>query len=483
MRGMQQDIYIRSVPDVPQTEADNNAIREFWKAISRYRASENGGDRLKVHLVLRNQAMVNALRRLPLEEVLARNVELYAYTVEDLWSMEVLGVRLGQPSLLEREPIAADSDSVIHLVIFGASAQAESLALHTALVSHYPNYCRDHRLRTRITWVSDKMEDFSRFRQQYSRLLENSFVRDVYLADEDVRTGTRVPKYINEREDFVDVEWEFVQGRSYDGALRYKLAKWDQDGNRQLTVALCYDDDARNENESLGLPLGRGSQSVVLVCTADDAALGLLKHSGEFANMITIGCRDFIFPDLGEFIRMGQYVNYAYCKMRQTTVLEQENGAAEMAVAIEVADKDQVIRAWNKSMLSTSKIWSNIYNAFTVNGKLRSLGIPLESLDRLFALTDRAVEMMAEVEHNRWSVEELILGYEPTSDKEHEDILSDFSRKNHYKGVFKHDDLRSYSSLGIDDTGLPVTRYDVGLVRSLPLIAHAAYIQNKRQDG
>ena len=81
--------------------------------------------------------------------------------------------------------------------------------------------------------------------------------------------------------------------------------------------------------------------------------------------------------------------------------------------------------------------------------------------------------MLAEVEHNRWSVEELVLGYRPATEEEHAEIMKDISLRSKFKTEFVHDDLRSYRELGVDETGLSVVRYDVGLVRTLPLLAYS----------
>ena len=79
---------------------------------------------------------------------------------------------------------------------------------------------------------------------------------------------------------------------------------------------------------------------------------------------------------------------------------------------------------------------------------------------------------MAEVEHNRWNVEELVLGYRPTTDEEHEQIRQDISLRSVFKQQWAHDDLRSFREIGNDETGQNVFRYDIALTRSLPLIAY-----------
>ena len=67
--------------------SDNNAIKEFESLAEGYCADVNGGNRLRIHLILRNQFLVNALRCISLEEKLAENIELYTYTLEDINSL------------------------------------------------------------------------------------------------------------------------------------------------------------------------------------------------------------------------------------------------------------------------------------------------------------------------------------------------------------------------------------------------------------
>ena len=470
------DIYIYSEQNADISVADNIVIKEYQKVANEYRSIENNGNKLRVHLILRSQALVNVLRRLPLEKSVAENIELYAYTIEDLWSMNILGVRFGSNSFINRTSIRPESNERVHLVLFGASALAESLVINSALTLHFPNYCRDNTLRTRITWVSDDINDFNRFKQQYHNLLENSYRRNIIVNGNDVSVNTFAPKYSNERLDFVDIEWEFVECQSYSDIMSYKLNKWSQDEEQQLTIALCYDDEERNLNESLSISIRKDNSIPILIKVKDDTSIQLIKQSNSYKQLVPIGMRDTIHKDMTDFIRMGQYINYAYCKMRDITSEEKKLGATEMLVATDIPSEEDLQKLWNNPKLTTAKRWSNIYNAFALTTKLRSLGYSNEDREKLYAINDKDVDIMAEVEHNRWSVEELILGYVPTSMEEHKEIIADNKKREQYKAEFKHDDLRNYSELGVDNTGLRVARYDIGLTRTLPLIAYANYI-------
>lgn len=97
--------------------------------------------------------------------------------------------------------------------------------------------------------------------------------------------------------------------------------------------------------------------------------------------------------------------------------------------------------------------------------KLRSLGFGVAPPERL---TAAQVELMAEVEHNRWNMEKLLLGYrKPTSEEEilcrDDDVCKEYKTKR-----FIHVDIRPYCELGEGTKG-----YDRCISECLPLIVRS----------
>ena len=74
------------------------------------------------------------------------------------------------------------------------------------------------------------------------------------------------------------------------------------------------------------------------------------------------------------------------------------------------------------------------------------------------------------MEHTRWSVEELLLGYRPVSDEEQRAVEADINVKKKLREQKVHYDLRSYDDLRVDATGKNVNVYDKALVQGIPLI-------------
>ena len=62
---------------------------------------------------------------------------------------------------LDREPITWESDRYVHFVIIGMSRMGVALGVEAAHLLHFPNFCRDKRLKSRITFIdadADKEE-------------------------------------------------------------------------------------------------------------------------------------------------------------------------------------------------------------------------------------------------------------------------------------------------------------------------------------
>jgi hypothetical protein len=407
------------------------------------------------------------------------NIELYAYSFSDLSAINLLGVLPDGKHSLDFEPIMAADDKTVHLVLTGCNSYTESIAIHAALVAHYPNYSRDNSLCTRITMVSGSMDDFYGFRLRYRNLLRHSYCREVKVSNNDIESNTLAPEYANTRRDFVDLEWEFVACAQSSNVINYKFEKWANDESQLTTFVFCDHEDNINLTNAINLSnSAKGKKFQVFIKSESCAALSLLQQSGRFKEIATFGNARADFDCFSSLIRMAQLVNFSYNNMKESTDDEIEKGQTPILVATDIPDDEVVNRLWNRNdkvgnpVLNTQKRWSNIYTAYSIPTKLRSIGIDVEGKE-VYAISDKDVEVLAEAEHNRWSVEELTLGFEPTTDLEHNEILTDISKRQYYKNLGRHDDLRNFKDLGADESGKSVVRYDEAIVRCMSLIAYS----------
>jgi hypothetical protein len=481
---MENDVVIWAEGNCP-SEADDKAISQIDVVADGYSATDHDGERLRIHIVLNSQSVVDALRRASLEGWMKDHIELYAYSYSDLSAINLLGVLPNGKCRLDFKGIKVTDDKTVHLVLTGCNSYTESIAVHAALVAHYPNYCRDNALCTRITMVAASIDDFSSFRLRYRNLLRHSYCREVKISNNNVESNTFAPKYANTRRDFVDIEWEFVACTQTNNVINYKFEKWANDKAQLTTFVFCDQEDSKNLTKAINLTNSvKGDDYQIFIKSESRAALSLLQQSGRYENIEIFGSTHSDFGGFSSLIKMAQLVNFSYNNMKESTEDEIVKGQTPMVIATDISDDKSLNRLWNRNdkfgnpELNTQKRWSNIYTAYSIPTKLRSIGIDSECKE-LYAISDKDVNVLAEVEHNRWSVEELILDFEPTSNQEHDEILANVSKRRYYKRLGKHDDLRNFKDLGVDESGKSVVRYDVAIVRCIPLIV---YSYNHRRE-
>lgn len=418
---------------------DNKAVALLEPLTAAYDPSAHDGRRLTLHLLLATGTALHMLQTTDLCSAISSRADVYPFTTMLLWSRSITP---------DYRPITLLSEQHVHLVIFGMGEAAQTVAIQTAHVAHYPNYTRDHKLRTRITMVDEQAATrCEAFISRYRHLFDNSYYRVVKPAERKAIGLFHEPMYARSREDFVDVEWEFVEAESWNPDLREKLRLWAHDERQLLTVVMAYDDAEANRAQALCLP--------------DE-----IGKSGAPVHIYTQQTPDY---DVRlPLVRMAKNVNYVYDQCYNENDA-QWLGRLRYAAEIDAARRDTL---WAK--LKSVKRQSCICNAMTIPAKMRSIGLPEEEWDRFYDIAQTDIELLAEVEHNRWSVEELILGFRPCTDEEQDAIAADVKKlKDAYKARKTHYDLRAYADLRPDGTEKPVQVYDLCLCSCLPLIAKA----------
>ncbi len=465
--------------DASPFDADNK-VMGMLQQIATGTPDPINGEKPLCHLLLRSHSLLHLIRLDGFCNEIENKLEVNPFTMEDQWGrMIAMG--------LDREPITKQTEKTVHLVIFGMSEVAEQVAVNAAHVCHYPNYLQNgHTLRTRITVIDESAFDKSRaWIERYQHLFDNCYYRFVDTKKRPAVVNTSKPKY-EDREDFVDVEWEFVSSSPYDKLVRDKISQWSNSQFQLLTIVFAYDSTDNGFNDALHLPDAAISAKIpVYVYMQSDKAFSQIKHPDNLPHVIPFGMVDYGYDINIPLIKMAKNVNYVYDCCYQDNY-ESWNGHLRFSVEIDEKKKDQL---W--SILSSVKRMSNIYNAMTIGVKMRSMGFNKDDWDKFYDLSEEDIEMLAEVEHNRWSVEELILGFRPCNDdesKEVADSIEAYCQKRREKGrdavknektlkeKYKeerkaHYDLRAYSDLRPDKTGKSVKDYDRCLSACIPLIA------------
>lgn len=449
--------------------ADHDTLQALEEYAKSYPITPQGQSRPICHLLLHDKVTLWLLQTLELYSEIHQKFELYAFTMEDQWAKNAFcGLYKGDLAYppLDREKIDTMSNKTVHLVIAGFSDLGESLAIHAALTAHFPNYVRNKSLRTRITIVGTNLTaKRDAFVQRYVNLFDHSYHRSIDLGNRRM-TQYHEPIYHSSREDFVDVEWEFVDGEFYDPVLQRKIGLWAESKEQLLTLALCDTDPAINFDRAFALPKSVYQNGITVLVSARQASLlNKVRLTEGYHNLYPIGMNDCGYDIRLPLLQMAKRLNYFYaCSYGQKGL------PTEMP-------NDEVEMEWCK-LSAFSMRYSSIYNVMTIATKMRSLGHEEKDWDKFFALTQEEIETLSAVEHNRWSVERLLLGFRPPTDTEREEIAQDLRLKNVYKKQKIHYDLCAYRELREDQTGQNVRIYDYDLTACIPMIAQSFHELN-----
>lgn len=448
-------------------ENDNAIMRRLENVAKSHDLSENEGKRLECYVIFEHATSLWLLQTVGLPKEMEEKIDVFATTMED-WLAKMIFLKMPNVNTafppLDRVPISLESETTVHLVVFGFSAQSEALVMNAALVAHYPNYSRDVRLRTRITIIDDNVfvgkEELT---QRYVHLFENSFYRTIDLNDEKPHPLLHRPIYDQKRKDFVDIEWEFVNGNVRNEAVRQKLTEWCQNEHQCLTIAFCHDDQNRSFNEALGLPQTIYETGTPILCHLDESdIIRLTTSASPYSSILPFGKDLCDIQTLYTLKQLAQRVNYVYNHCFSL--------APDAPITAPSDINEELLEEQWRKVGALPKQYSNIFNAMTLTTKMHSIGHSAEDWKEYYALTQTEINVLTEVEHNRWSVEELILGYRPVTDEEQSIIEKDITQKKVYRNRKIHYDIRAFDDLRSDSTGKNVNVYDMALTQGIPLI-------------
>lgn len=452
-------IYI--VGEDNEHEHDSISV-ECWNMIKKIRqkAAVKRPDMIaKCYLVLDRQSSTWIFNKMNADP--ASGIETNIIDTLESLSQRVLvnpkpeGDQKAPPTLDGPEGISYDSDRTVHLVIFGMTQMSSAMAMTAAHLCHYPNYLRDKTKKTLITFIApDAKQEMAFLIGRYSNLFRLS----EYEYHEE---GQGEPETHKPERDFLDVRWEFVNGTVEQEWIRKRLLEYykaHKEGNTRLTLAVCGNDAESNIASALYLPEEFYMKKRESGCD-DVAVLVYQPVSGErisaacmktyrYSNLYPFGQHDRSYdPSYRARLLSAKKINYLY---------EMYDRYERMPVKSEYAVLDKFWQT--KSFLERA---SSIYSANSIYMKLRSVGLsPDSSKDALKPFVD----MLSEVEHNRWDVERLILGVSDLTEQQQEQACAD---PQLYKTHWKTDLQMNKNIIPYDDLDEGTKEYDKVIVRNM----------------
>lgn len=156
--------------------------------------------------------------------------------------------------------IAANEDKFVHLVVVGMSRMGLAMAIEAAHLAHYPNF-ETNKKRTRITFIDASMEQEKHFFiGRFKEMFAVARYRDVTEVTKGVYNDFGTYRWLNPLEDeyckspykgdylgkdFIDIEWEFLNGSVENPNIQQYIADAAANRNAKLTIAICLPENNR----------------------------------------------------------------------------------------------------------------------------------------------------------------------------------------------------------------------------------------------
>lgn len=519
----------------------------------------NENNKLVCRVMFEYQTSFNILQ---VTDIDGKKIDFKPFNYYETWAQNVLickelnDVKKCEYLPLEGfEGIRTGQDEFVHLIIVGMSRMGLAMAIEAAHLSHYPNFITNKR-RTRITFIDACMEQEKNFFVgRFKEMFSLACYRDITDAKENIYSDFITYPWLNPLEDiackslyyktehlgkdFIDIEWEFINGSIENPNIQQYVADAAACVNAKLTIAVCLPENSRAIAAATYLPdsvyMSNSTLQILVYQRLNNDLLIQINQNIRYHNKLkAFGmnslCYNFDLVELSEFI--AKRVNntydqhawkrillryngeglidddydslseYLYSNKKVANIYKEyikdecnkwmENNSVEHSFQA-INNKLKIFQAGLREYVSkkidlseekhgkskTAKMWSNQYNVYSMWTKFRCFGVnPTIQQDFEGEIT---MSELGKMEHNRWIVEQLLLRYRPLMKDEQEkaqitDLYSSTKQKGIYKKEFAHLDICSNDKLTIVDYNMQ--ELDKELIKVLPE-AYREYIEEK----
>lgn len=418
-------------------------------------AKSDKDNRLVCYFMFEYQTTFNVFQYSEISEEINKRINFKPFYYYEMWAQRVLVCKELENEAnceylpLERiEGIKKDDKDYVHLVIVGMTRMGTALATQAALMAHYPNFV-EKGIRTKITLIDENANKEKNFYiDRYDRLFALSnwsykeMVRSESGKDELKTVYTYKPTDCEHLGgDFLDVEWEFIQG----SVAQLELQKYIEDcasKTHKMTIAICKDEPSRCLAAALNLEwrIYEKAMQILVYNRYDDALIKQLKNEGKYG---------VSSPFKNKLKAFGMA-----SKCFRKDILEDSDKLAK-----------EFHKVYNKGQdVEIDKLtdyWSNVYVSNTMWTKLRCVERKNETID------EKDIDILAEVEHNRWNIEKLIMSFRPLTKEEQVQARQSKKDKDSYKDKMAHLNICSNDRLEEIDKG--AKKYDIDIIEKTAL--------------
>ena len=443
------------------------------------------GHRPTVNILLENHATQVMLQSANLARKWQQHLDVIPFSFYETWARRVL-----TDNRYPRILVTPDSSQQVNLIIFGMSQQALTLAVEAAHTLHFAPLPDGRTRKTTITFISlHAREEMMLFRTRYRQIFEIQSSRYLDLTTPKPTPAERIPPayFTGKDADFLDIDFEFVQGNAFSEPVSSFLAGRAATRRHRLAVFVCTGHDTTDMDIALHLPESilrsadtfvRQHHSGLLLQWLSEVSQ---QESGRYARIHPFGMADTQFDLHHASQRMAVLLNYYYWYRHSHPERYCESHL------LTAAEQAEALHLWH-TMESTANQWSSFYCCHSFAQKMAQWGInTLEpaTLPAIKEVMQRHLGTMAIIEHNRWCMEKLLMGFRKPRREEQAEIdqcrntTADTAKESavsQYKRQHIHDYIRPFSDLanitwpGMDRAKEDIRKTDYDMLRQLPWI-------------
>ncbi len=290
--------------------------------------------------------------------------------------------------------IKPDSEQSVHFIIYGLTQMGRAFATTAANLMHYPNF-NNGQHRSKITFIGENIrKQMDDFRSRYSELFKMSHCTYVRF-DEDDNPIIRQSVPNEDYDDFLDIEWQFIDSHPSSPNVNMLVRSWCGDKGQIVNIAICYGSSSENTSIALHLPKEVYNPELaipIFIHIRDhNEVIDKACKTGQFGILIPFGAAsttksDPLFEKRAE---LGKRVNYIYNQM-----------------GYQSRKYDSADDAWYSEDCAEWSKLSSIYSGIASYSKSRSFPACLDG-----KLSKDEIDSLCELEHRRWTMAEFLLGY------------------------------------------------------------------------
>lgn len=440
---------------------------------------------LPCHVLFENQSTYLILQQRDLEELRTnkedeKSLDFLPFNFHEKWAENLFIEGCYKSSdgdnvkYLPLDRVSIDEKSVhtVHLVIVGMSKIGVALGIEATQLCHFPNFIKNKKLKTRITFIDKKADQEMNFlKGRYQ-----SFFDNVTSVFEDIEQESVIK---TEKGNFTDVTWNFIKGNIEHPTIQQRIEDFSKEKNTLLTIAICLNNPAAAIAAGMYLKNSVYELNKIQYFEQFRDRMGELQPDDDEWNLFNVQIlikQDSPYSILSTLESVDKYRNIRPFGMLDNCLdISEKNQIDVLAKRINyvyqyyfdeetygkipdlIPDDAVLDKKWDK--IPIVEKWSNRYHAKMLKTKQRSFD--MVALKKAIAQHrveggekyPEIINLIAEVEHNRWNTEKLLLGFRPASEEEEQNVP-----KNKLKRAFIHPDIKDFKDERLKESTKDIDR-------------------------